>query len=72
MNALMKQMPEDMMAVEMAAARGPEQLKLARRPTPCPGNGEVLIRGACRPGERSAARQTKCYGDYLTLMEAIK
>ena len=32
MNALMKQVPEDMMVVEIAAAGGPEQLKLAAKP----------------------------------------
>jgi hypothetical protein len=32
MNALMKQVPEDMMVVEIAAAGGPEQLKLAGNP----------------------------------------
>jgi NADPH2:quinone reductase len=46
MNALAGQVPEDMMVVDMAAAGGPEQLKLARRPTPRPGNGEVLVRVA--------------------------
>jgi putative PIG3 family NAD(P)H quinone oxidoreductase len=46
MNALTGQVPEDMMVVEIAAAGGPEQLKLARRPTPRPGNGEVLVRVA--------------------------
>jgi NADPH2:quinone reductase len=44
MNALIRQVPEDMMVVEIAAAGGPEQLKLARRPTPRPGRGEVLVR----------------------------
>jgi len=44
MNALMRQVPEDMIAVEIAAAGGPEQLKLVRRPTPRPGSGEVLVR----------------------------
>jgi NADPH2:quinone reductase len=44
MNALIRQVPEDMMVVEIAAAGGPEQLKLSRRPTPRPGRGEVLVR----------------------------
>jgi NADPH2:quinone reductase len=44
MNALMRQVPEEMIAVEIAAAGGPEQLKLVRRPTPRPGSGEVLVR----------------------------
>jgi NADPH2:quinone reductase len=32
--------------IEIAAPGGPEQLKLARRPTPDPGEGEVLVRVA--------------------------
>jgi NADPH2:quinone reductase len=44
MNALIRQVPEDMMVVEIAAAGGPEQLKLARRATPRPGRSEVLVR----------------------------
>jgi NADPH:quinone reductase len=32
--------------IEIAAPGGPEQLKLARRPTPKPGEGEVLVRVA--------------------------
>ena len=43
MSALIRQVPEDMMVVEIAAAGGPEQLKFVRRPTPRPGNGEVLV-----------------------------
>jgi NADPH:quinone reductase len=46
MNAMRGQVPADMMVVEVAAAGGPEQLKLAQRPTPRPGNGEVLVRVA--------------------------
>jgi putative PIG3 family NAD(P)H quinone oxidoreductase len=33
-----------MAAVEIAAPGGPEALRLCRRPVPCPGPGEVLIR----------------------------
>jgi NADPH2:quinone reductase len=44
MNALIRQVPEDMMVVEITAAGGPEQLNLTRRPTPRPGRGEVLVR----------------------------
>jgi NADPH:quinone reductase len=36
----------DMMVVEIAAPGGPEQLRVARRPVPEPGDGEVLIRVA--------------------------
>jgi NADPH2:quinone reductase len=39
-----RQVPGDMTVVEIAAAGGPEQLKLARRPTPHPGADEVLVR----------------------------
>src|SRR5580704_8763657 len=38
--------PLVMTVVEIAAPGGPEQLKLARRPTPRPGEGEVLVRVA--------------------------
>jgi NADPH2:quinone reductase len=36
--------PAEMSAVEIAAPGGPEELKLARRPTPQPAEGEVLVR----------------------------
>ncbi|PYK97753.1 MAG: NAD(P)H-quinone oxidoreductase [Verrucomicrobia bacterium] len=36
--------PTTMAAIEIVAAGGPEVLRLARRPTPKPGVGEVLIR----------------------------
>jgi NADPH:quinone reductase len=38
--------PADMPVVEIAAPGGPEQLKLAHRPVPSPGEGEVLVRVA--------------------------
>ncbi len=46
MNARAENVPQDMMVVEIAAAGGPEQLRIARRPTPHPGDGEVLVRVA--------------------------
>ena len=36
--------PTEMSVVEIAAPGGPEELKLARRPTPRPAEGEVLVR----------------------------
>src|SRR6202044_4070364 len=36
--------PLEMNVVEIAAPGGPEQLKLAQRPVPAPGEGEVLVR----------------------------
>jgi NADPH:quinone reductase len=36
--------PSDMPAIEIALPGGPEQLRLASRPVPRPGEGEVLIR----------------------------
>jgi len=42
----MASIPEQMTVIEIAAPGGPEQLKLARRPTPKPGEGEVLVRVA--------------------------
>ena len=42
----MANIPEQMTVIEIAAPGGPEQLKLARRPTPKPGEGEVLVRVA--------------------------
>ncbi len=38
--------PHEMMAVEIAAPGGPEQLRIVRRPMPRPGEGEVLVRVA--------------------------
>jgi putative PIG3 family NAD(P)H quinone oxidoreductase len=38
--------PPEMTVVEIAAPGGPEQLKVAVRPTPQPGDGEVLVRVA--------------------------
>ena len=38
--------PDVMRVVEIAAPGGPEQLRLASRPTPKPGKGEVLIKVA--------------------------
>src|SRR6204780_510777 len=40
----MANIPDQMTVIEIAAPGGPEQLKLARRPTPSPGEGEVLVR----------------------------
>jgi NADPH2:quinone reductase len=39
-------LPSEMTVVEIAAPGGPEQLKTAIRPTPQPGEGEVLVRVA--------------------------
>ena len=39
-------LPLEMSVVEIAAPGGPEQLKLAQRPVPRPGDGEVLVRVA--------------------------
>src|SRR5450755_2251971 len=38
--------PLEMNVIEIAAPGGPEQLKLARRPVPRPGDDEVLVRVA--------------------------
>ena len=38
--------PDVMRVVEIAAPGGPEQLRLASRPTPKPGKGEVLVKVA--------------------------
>ncbi len=38
--------PREMQVVEIAAPGGPEQLKIAMRPVPQPGEGEVLVRVA--------------------------
>jgi putative PIG3 family NAD(P)H quinone oxidoreductase len=42
----MANVPAEMTVTEIAAPGGPEQLKSARRPTPKPGEGEVLVRVA--------------------------
>src|ERR1700690_3611402 len=42
----MANLPDQMTVIEIAAPGGPEQLKSARRPTPKPGEGEVLVRVA--------------------------
>jgi NADPH:quinone reductase len=42
----MANLPDDMMAIEIAAPGGPEQLKPVRRPVPAPRDGEVLVRVA--------------------------
>src|SRR5271156_3140004 len=42
----MANIPDQMTVIEIAAPGGPEQLKLARRPTPRPTDGEVLVRVA--------------------------
>jgi NADPH2:quinone reductase len=42
----MSHLPLDMTVVEIAAPGGPEQLKIARRPMPSPGDGEVLVKVA--------------------------
>src|SRR5580692_5420939 len=38
--------PTEMSVIEIAAPGGPDELKLARRPTPKPAEGEVLVRVA--------------------------
>src|SRR5271170_7068252 len=38
--------PREMQVVEIAAPGGPDQLRIAVRPVPQPGEGEVLIRVA--------------------------
>jgi putative PIG3 family NAD(P)H quinone oxidoreductase len=40
----MSNVPAEMTVVEIAAPGGPDELKLATRPTPRPGEGEVLVR----------------------------
>jgi NADPH2:quinone reductase len=42
----MTNIPDLMTAVEIAAPGGPEQLRAVQRPTPKPGEGEVLVRVA--------------------------
>jgi len=43
MSLPIESLPLDMKVVEIAAPGGPEQLKLAQRPVPRPGDGEVLV-----------------------------
>jgi NADPH:quinone reductase len=42
----MTTVPKDMTAIEIAAPGGPDELKPATRPTPKPGEGEVLVKVA--------------------------
>jgi NADPH:quinone reductase len=42
----MPDLPVEMTVVEIAAPGGPEQLKIAQRPRPVPGDGEVLVKVA--------------------------
>jgi len=42
----MSNAPKEMTVVEIAAPGGPDELKLAKRPTPEPGQNEVLVRVA--------------------------
>jgi NADPH:quinone reductase len=42
----MSAIPDEMTVVEIAAPGGPEQLRIAHRPMPRPGDGEVLVRVA--------------------------
>ena len=46
MNVTGDRLPEDMLAVEISAPGGPENLVPKRRPVPRPGHGEILIRVA--------------------------
>ena len=51
--------PDVMRVVEIKAPGGPEQLRLASRPTPRPGKGEVLIRVAAAGVNRPDVLQRK-------------
>ena len=51
--------PDVMRVVEIAAPGGPEQLRLASRPTPRPGRGEVLIKVAAAGVNRPDVLQRK-------------
>ena len=51
--------PDVMRVVEIAAPGGPEQLRLASRPTPKPGKGEVLVRVAAAGVNRPDVLQRK-------------
>ena len=42
----MPDQPLEMTVIEIAAPGGPEQLKIAKRPVPTPGEGEVLVKVA--------------------------
>ena len=58
--ALMSEIiPDVMRVVEIAAAGGPEQLRLASRPTPRPGRGEVLVKVAAAGVNRPDVLQRK-------------
>ncbi len=54
-----EQIPDIMRAVEIAAPGGPEQLRLASRPTPRPGPGEVLVKLAAAGVNRPDLLQRK-------------
>ena len=47
--------PDVMRVVEIAAPGGPDQLRLASRPTPKPGKDEVLVKVAAAGVNRPAA-----------------
>ena len=51
--------PDVMRVVEIAAPGGPEQLRLASRPTPKPGKGEVLVKVAAAGVNRPDVLQRK-------------
>ena len=53
------QIPDVMRVVEIKAPGGPEQLRLASRPTPQPGPGEVLVRVAAAGFNRPDILQRK-------------
>ena len=53
------QIPDVMRVVEIKAPGGPEQLRLASRPTPRPGPGEVLVRVAAAGVNRPDILQRK-------------
>src|SRR5687768_9942339 len=53
------QIPDVMRAVEIVAPGGPEQLRLAYRPTPQPGPGEVLVKVAAAGVNRPDVLQRK-------------
>lgn len=51
--------PDVMRAIEIAAPGGPESLRLAQRPTPRPGKGEVLVKVAAAGVNRPDVLQRK-------------
>ncbi len=55
----MPELPSSMKAVEIGAFGGPEVLRLAERPVPAPGAGEVLIRVAASGINRPDVLQRK-------------